>query len=146
MTRRQRPKTKPANCISVRLRPRRGLRMSEEVALSSWLDDWRADQRWRWEGQALAGEMHSPDEFTVSDVVDHLCALQGRHALARIDVSAPHPRHRQPEACLTVNLSNPNLQPLCRLYEERLITAEIVVRALGGFTRSCGPDLVYDTG
>lgn len=134
-----------ANCIRVRLWPRRGLRVSEETALGAWLDDWRADQRWRWEGQTLAGEMHSPDEFSVSDVVEHLCALRGQHALARIELSAPHPQGQFQADSLSVLRSNPNLHPLCSLYEERLVPAVLVVRALGGFTRSSGPEPVQDT-
>ncbi len=134
MTRTQRPMTPKANCIRVRLWTRRGLRISEEAALSSWLDDWRADQRWRWEGQALAGEMHTSDEFTVSDVVEHLCALLAQPGLVRIDVSAPHLQERAQPAWLKVYRSNPNLHPLCHLYEEGLIPAEIVIQALGGFT------------
>ena len=124
--------TRP-NRIRVRLWPRRGLSRGEEDALASTLDLSRAGQSWTWDGQALAGEMRTPAEFTVADVVDHLCQLHDHSDLVRVEMSCPYACGQRPTAWLRVQRSNPDLQVLCGLYSDRLLSAEAVAQALGGF-------------
>ncbi len=145
MTRKQSATTHKVNCIRLKLWPRRGLRISEEVALSAWLDDWRGDQLWHWDGETLAGDICSPDGFTTSDVVDALCALHSQPALAWVEVSAPHDHEKPATRWLRVYVFNPFVQPLCRLYEQRLISADVVIEALGGFAPPSRLATSYDT-
>ena len=115
------------------LRPRRGLTPRDENALTSWLDYWRADQPWAWEGEALSGQMRTDDEFSTGDVIDHLCVLGTETSLAQIDLSEPYLDGRQPSRWLRVQRSHWALAPLCNLYADRLLTVDAVVQALGGF-------------
>ena len=126
-------KTPRPNRIQVHLRPRRGLAPRDERALTSWLDYWRADQIWAWEGQALSGQMCTDDEFLAGDVINHLCALGMKASLAQIELSEPYLEGRQPSRWVRVQRSHWALAPLCNLYADRLLTVDAVVQALGGF-------------
>ena len=121
------------DCIAVRLWPRRCLTCAEEETLTAQLHAWRSEQGWTWSGELLRGEMRTDDEFSAGDVVDSLCALLGLEGLARIELSQPHAGDREPPAWLGVQRSNPDLKPLCDLYRDRLLAADIVIQALGGF-------------
>lgn len=129
------PRTKKPrpNRIQAHLRPRRGLSRRDEDALVSWLDYWRADQIWTWEGEALSGQMCTDDEFSVGDVLDHLCVLGMEASLVQIDLSEPYAEGQRPSQWLRVQRSHWVLGPLCRLYADRLLPVEAVVQALGGF-------------
>ena len=122
--------------IQVRLWPRRGIGRSREADLASWLDDWRDSQLWEWSGEALAGEMQTEAEFGLGDVVDHLCVMSVKDCLARIDLSHPYAEGQQATAWLRVHRSHGALPALCGLYEDRLLSAEAVVQALGGFVKA----------
>ncbi len=128
-----RNKTPRTNRIQVHLRPRRGLAPREERALTSWLDYWRSDQVWAWEGEALTGQMCTDDAFSTGDVIDHLCVLGTEASLAQIELSEPYPEGRRPSRWLRVQRSHWALAPLCNLYADRLLPVEAVVHALGGF-------------
>ena len=54
--------------------------------------------------------------------------------LARIDLSHPYWREQGPGAWLRVHRRHGALRTLCNLYEDRLLSADAVVRGLGGFT------------
>jgi hypothetical protein len=114
--------TRP-NRIRVRLWPRRGLSRGEEDALASALDHSRAGQSWTWDGQALAGEMRTPAEFTITDIVDHLCQLHDHPDLVRVEMSYPYACGQSATAWLRVQRSNPDLKVLCSLYGDRLLSA-----------------------
>ena len=137
--------TRP-NRIRVRLWPRRGLSPGEEDALASALDDSRAGQSWTWDGQALAGEMRTPAEFTVTDIVDHLCQLHDHADLVRIEMSCPYACGQRATAWLRVQRSNPDLNVLCSLYSDRLLSAGAVIQALGGFVVPAACDWQFDDG
>ena len=134
------------NRIRVRLWPRRGLSLSEEDALASALDHSRAGQSWTWDGQALAGEMRTPAEFTVTDVVNRLCQLHEHADLVRVEMSCPYACGQSATAWLRVQRSNPDLKVLCSLYGNRLLSAEAVVEALGGFVVPAAGDWQFDDG
>lgn len=135
-----------SNRIRVRLWPRRGLSRGEEDTLASALDHSRAGQSWTWDGQALAGEMRTPAEFTVTDIVDHLCQLHDHADLVRIEMSCPYACGQRATAWLRVQHSNPDLKVLCSLYGDRLLSAEAVVQALGGFVVSVAGGWQFDDG
>lgn len=137
--------TRP-NRVRVRLWPRRGLSRGEEDALASALDHSRAGQSWAWDGEALAGEMRTPAEFTVTDVVDHLCQLHDHADLVRVEMSWPYACGQNATAWLRVQRSNPDLKGLCSLYSDRLLSAEAVVQALGGFVVPAAGDSQFDDG
>ncbi len=137
--------TRP-NRVRVRLWPRRGLSRGEEDALASALDHSRAGQSWAWDGEALAGEMRTPAEFTVTDVVDHLCQLHDHADLVRVEMSWPYACGQNATAWLRVQRSNPDLKVLCSLYSDRLLSAEAVVQALGGFVVPAAGDSQFDDG
>lgn len=128
-----------ANRIRVRLWPRRGLSQRDEDCLAAWLDYWRSAQLWEWAGQTLAGEMCTDAEFTTADVIDHLCVLQAEACLARIDLSLPYAEGSEPRGWLSVYRRLTVLGALCDLYADRLVSADAVVQALGGFVQSA-PD------
>ena len=130
--------------IQVRLWPRRCIERAREADLASWLDYWRGSQVWQWAGETLAGEMQTDAEFTTEDVVDHLCILQAEDCLARIDLSHPYWREQEPGAWLRVHRRHGALRTLCNLYEDRLLSADAVVRALGGFTLARVPNELGD--
>ncbi len=123
------------NRIQVRLWPRRGIGRMDEDCLAACLDDWRGTQLWEWVGGPLAGEMQTDAEFTVGDVVDQLCAHHAEPSLARIDLSLPYDGRKSPPAWLRARCRDPVVGTLCELYRDRLISADAVVQALGGFVR-----------
>ena len=135
-----------ADRIRVRLWTRRCLTRAEEDALASGLDRARADQPWTWTGAVLCGDICSEEELSVGDLMDHLCRLQSLPGLARIDLSQPHCSDDEPLAWLRVRRNTPDLQPLCDLYRERLLTAEAVIGALGGFVAQSALDARADRG
>ena len=122
-----------ADRIRVRLWTRRCLTRADEAALASGLDRVRTDQHWNWTGAVLYGEISADEALSVTELVDHLCALQSLPELVRIDFSQPHMSDHEPEAWLHVRTDTPALKLLCDLYRHRLLTAEAVVDALGGF-------------
>lgn len=122
-----------ADRIHVRLWARRCLNRADEAALASSLDQVRADQHWNWTGAVLCGEISADEALSVTEIVDHLCALQSLPELVRIDFSQPHMSDHEPAAWLHVRTDTPALKLLCALYGRRLLTAEAVVDALGGF-------------
>ena len=110
----------------------------DEDCLAAWLDYWRSTQFWEWVGGPLAGEMHSDAEFTVRDVVDQLCAHHAEPSLARIDLSLPYDGRQSPQAWLRVRCRDPVVGTLCDLYRDRLLGADAVAQALGGFVQAAG--------
>ena len=121
--------------IQVRLWPRRGISRMDEDCLASWLDYWRSNQLWEWVGGPLAGEMQTDAEFTIGDVVDQLCAHHAEQTLACIELSLPYAKGLSPQAWLRVRCRDPVVGALCELYRDRLLSAEVVAQALGGFVR-----------
>ncbi len=121
--------------IQVRLWPRRGISRTDEDCLAAWLDFWRSTQLWEWVGGPLAGEMQSATEFSIGDVVDQLCAHHTESSLSRIDLSFPYANGLTPQAWLRVRCRDPVVSILCELYRDRLLSADAVVQALGGFVR-----------
>ncbi len=114
--------------------------------MASGLDRARADQPWTWTGAILCGDMCSEEVLSVADLMDHLCTLQSLPGLARIDLSQPHSSDYEPAAWLRVRRNTPDLQALCDLYRERLLTAEAVIGALGGFVAQSAFDARADSG
>ena len=123
------------NRIQLRLWPRRGISRMDEDCLSAWLEYWRSTQLWEWVGVALAGEMQTDAEFSIGDVVDALCAHHAEPSLARIELSLPYVDHQAPPAWLRVRCRDPLVGILCELYRDRLVGADAVVQALGGFVQ-----------
>ncbi len=136
------PTATPPNSTNDRIRvhlwPRRGLSRVEEDALASNLDRLRGEQHWTWVGTALTGDMCTEAEFTEGDLIDHLCALRTLVDLVRIDLSQPYPTDCCPTAWLRVRRNHPDLPSPCTLYRDRLLAAEVVVGALGGFAPDIG--------
>ena len=121
--------------VQVRLWPRRGTSRTDEDCLAAWLDYWRGTQLWEWVGGPLAGEMQTDAEFSIGDVVDQLCAFHAEPSLARIDLSLPYDGRQSPSAWLRVRCRDPVVGTLCELYRDRLVGADAVVQALGGFVQ-----------
>lgn len=90
--------------------------------------------------------MRTTAEFTVTELVDHLCQLHDHADLVRVEMSCPYACGQRATAWLRVQRSNPDLKVLCSLYSDRLLSAEVVVQALGGFVVPAAGEGQFDAG